>query len=239
MDSRRRLWYSQAQKPSLRALRSERSFGWRLMFYDLSRTLSPRTAVFPGDTPVSATQSLFVQRGDPCNLSSITMSVHAGTHVDAPRHNSDAGLGIDRVPLDVLIGPARVVTMTVQEAITLAAVQALDLTGVARLIVHTRGSDVPNDVFDHDLVYFTPEAAAWLGGQGLRLIGVDAPSVDPARSADLAAHLAFLRHDVLIVENLCLRGVPDGDYEIMALPLRIAESDGAPARVVLRTLASG
>ena len=209
------------------------------MFYDLSRTLSPRTAVFPGDTPVSVTQNLLLQQGDACNLSSITMSVHAGTHVDAPRHNSDAGVGIDRVPLDVLIGPARVVTIAVQDAITLAVVQALDLTGVTRLIVHTRGSDVPNDVFDHDLVYFTPEAAAWLGGQGLRLIGVDAPSVDPASSADLAAHLAFLRHDVLIVENLCLRGVPDGDYEIMALPLRIAESDGAPARVVLRTLASG
>lgn len=209
------------------------------MLYDLSRTLTPRTAVFPGDTPVSVTQNLLLQQGDACNLSSITMSVHAGTHVDAPRHNSDAGMGIDRVPLDVLIGPARVVTLAATDVIALADVQALDLVGVARLIVHTRGSDVPNDAFDHNLVYFTPDAAAWLGSQGLRLIGVDAPSVDPASSADLAAHLAFLHHDVVIVENLCLRDVPDGDYEMMALPLRIAESDGAPARVVLRTLASG
>ena len=209
------------------------------MFYDLSRALTPHIAVFPGDTPVSITQNLLLQQGDACNLSSITMSVHAGTHVDAPRHNSDAGLGIDRVPLDVLIGPARVVTLTVKEAITLADVASLDLTGVTRLIVHTRDSDVPNDVFDGDLVYFTPDAAAWLGRQGMRLIGTDAPSVDPVSSADLTAHLAFLRHDVVIVENLCLRHVPDGDYEVMALPLCIAESDGAPARVVLRTLSPG
>jgi arylformamidase len=209
------------------------------MFYDLSRTLTPRTAVFPGDTPVSVTQNLLLQQGDACNLSSITMSVHAGTHVDAPRHNSDAGMGIDRVPLDVLIGPVRVVTLAATDALALADVQALDLVGVTRLIVHTRDSDVPNDAFDHDLVYFTPDAAAWLGTQGVRLIGTDAPSVDPASSADLAAHLEFLRYDVVIVENLCLRDVPDGDYEMMALPLRIAESDGAPARVVLRTLAQG
>ncbi|MBK9234517.1 MAG: cyclase family protein [Anaerolineae bacterium] len=152
------------------------------------------------------------------------------------RHNSDAGPGIDRIPLDVLIGRARVVTLPVTNAITLADVQALDLAGVTRLLVHTRDSDVPDDVFDHDLVFFTPDAAAWLGDQGVRLIGTGAPSVDPVSSADLAAHQAFLRCAVVIVENLCLRAVPDGDYEVMALPLCIAESDGAPARVVLRTL---
>lgn len=206
------------------------------MFYDISRVLTPRTAVFPGDTPVSVTQSLFVQRGDSCNLSSITMSVHAGTHVDAPRHYSDAGPGIDGLPLTLLIGPARVVTLAVTAAITLAAVQALDLRGVTRLLVHTRDSDVPDDVFDHDLVYFTPDAAAWLGRQCVRLIGTDAPSVDPVASSELAAHHAFLRYDVIIIENLCLRDVPDGDYEVMALPLRLADGDGAPARVVLRTL---
>lgn len=206
------------------------------MFYDLSRVLTPRTAVFPGDTPVSVTQSLFVQRGDSCNLSSITMSVHAGTHMDAPRHYSDAGPGIDGVPLTLLIGPARVVTLAVTDAITLAAVQALDLRGVTRLLVHTRNSDVPDDVFDHDLVYFTPDAAAWLGRQGVRLIGTDAPSVDPVASSELAAHHAFLRYGVIIIENLCLREAPDGDYEVMALPLRLADGDGAPARVVLRTL---
>ncbi|MFZ2420613.1 MAG: cyclase family protein [Anaerolineae bacterium] len=207
-----------------------------MQFYDLSRPLTPRSAVFPGDTPVSLTHNLLLRQGDACNLSSITLSVHAGTHVDAPRHNSDAGPGIDRIPLDVLIGRARVVTLPVTNAITLADVQALDLAGVTRLLVHTRDSDVPDDVFDHDLVFFTPDAAAWLGDQGVRLIGTDAPSVDPVSSADLAAHRAFLRGAVVIVENLCLRAVPDGDYEVMALPLCIAESDGAPARVVLRTL---
>lgn len=215
------------------------------MLYDITRTLTPRTAVFPGDTPVSIVPTLQMRAGDSCNVTAIAMSAHAGTHVDAPRHYSDAGIGIDAVSLDVLIGPARVVTLNVPEVITIADLErTLQLTYPAsdsayatratRLLIHTRASDVPDDVWDDAFAYFDPQAADWLGANGVRLIGTDAPSVDPAASKDLPAHNAFLRHGVVIVENLCLRDVPDGEYELIALPLKIADNDAAPARVALR-----
>ncbi len=207
------------------------------MLYDITRALSPRTAVFPGDTPVAITPVMQMRNGDSCNVTSIAMSAHAGTHVDAPLHYGDGQPGIDDVGLDVLIGPARVVTLNVAEAITFDDLQqALGDAPFARLLIHTRASDVPNDVWQADFVYFEPAAAAWLGERGCRLIGTDAPSVDPAASLELPAHKAFLRGNVIIMENLCLKGVPDGAYELIALPLRIAGNDAAPARAVLRDL---
>jgi arylformamidase len=212
------------------------------MFYDITRTLTPHTAVFPGDTPVTIAPVMQMRNGDSCNVTSVAMSAHAGTHVDAPRHYNDAGAGIDSVSLDVLVGPARVATIEVG-TITVAELKrvmphASNATNhesrVTRLLIHTPSSDTPDDVWNPSFTYFTPEAADWLGANGVRLIGVDTPSVDPATSKDLPAHKAFLRHGVIIMENLCLRGVPDGDYELIALPLKIEDNDAAPARAILR-----
>jgi arylformamidase len=207
------------------------------MLYDITRALTPRTAVFPGDTPVAITPVMQMKAGDSCNVTSITMSAHAGTHIDAPLHYGDDQPGIDEVGLDVLIGPARVITLNVIDAITIDDLQhALGDIPFTRLLIHTRASDVPDDVWQPDFVYFDAEAAAWLGERGCRLIGTDAPSVDPATSRELPAHKAFLRGNIIIMENLCLKGVLDGMYELIALPLRIAGNDAAPARVVLRDL---
>lgn len=205
------------------------------MLYDITRTLTPGTAVFPGDTPVSITPIMRMREGTSVNVTSLTLSAHAGTHVDAPLHYSDDGIGIDAVPLEVLMGPAKVVTVDSTGAITVEDVQRA--TGgvlLPRLLIHTRASDTPDDVWDGSFPYFAQEAAEWLGANGIRLIGVDTPSVDAATSKPLPAHNTFLRHNVIIMENLCLRGVPDGDYELIALPLRIAGNDAAPARVILR-----
>lgn len=207
------------------------------MLYDITRALTPRTAVFPGDTPVAITPVMQMKAGDSCNVSSITMSAHAGTHVDAPLHYGEGEAGIDAVGLNVLIGPARVITLNVIDAITIDDLQAvLGDAPFTRLLIHTRASDVPNDVWQPEFVYFEPAAAEWLGERGCRLIGTDAPSVDPATSRELPAHKAFLRGNVIIMENVCMTGVPDGAYELIALPLRMAGNDAAPARVVLRTL---
>jgi arylformamidase len=210
-----------------------------MKLYDITRTLTPRTAVFPGDTPVAITPTMQMRNGDSANVTSLAMSAHAGTHVDAPRHYADDGEGIDGVSLDILIGPARVVTLDVREVITVHDLETIrqptpDSLPPIRLLIHTRASDAPDDVWSADFVYFTSEAAEWLGANGVQLIGTDAPSVDPATSKDLPAHRAFLKHDVIILENLCLRGVPDGDYELIALPLKIKDNDAAPARVILR-----
>jgi arylformamidase len=206
-----------------------------MMIYDITRPLSPRTAVFPGDVPVRIAPTMRMQDGDPCNVTAITLSTHAGTHLDAPRHCSDTGDGVDAIPLDVLLGPARVISLAAEAMITTADLQRA-LEGQpfpARLLIHTPASERPEDVWLSAFASFTPEAAEWLGAHGLRLIGTDAPSVDSAESKDLPAHQAFLRYGVFILENICLRNVPDGDYELVALPLRLVDGDAAPARVVL------
>jgi arylformamidase len=217
------------------------------MIYDISRALTPRTAVFPGDTSVVITPVARMCEGASCNVTAITMSAHAGTHVDAPRHYFDDGYGVDAISLDVLIGRCRVVTI-LDEVISIKAIQkALSvmtdtLNSLSqyptpnRLIIHTRSSETPNDVWDANFAHFEPDAADWLGEIGVRLIGTDAPSVDPATSKALPAHKMFLKHDIIIVENLCLLGVPDGEYELIALPVNIYDNDAAPARVVLRSL---
>jgi arylformamidase len=207
------------------------------MFYDITRTLTPRTAVFPGDTPVSIAPVMQMRNGNSCNVTALTMSAHAGTHVDAPLHYSDDGIGIDAVRLDVLMGPARVVTVEttgeITEEMLRAALPTPHSTFPARLLLHTPASAVPNDVWQPAFAHFSAQAAHWLGANGVRLIGVDTPSVDYVSSKELPAHKTFLRHNVIIMENLCLTDVPDGDYDLIALPLRIAGNDAAPARVVL------
>lgn len=203
------------------------------MLYDISRPLTPRTAVFPGDTAVSIQPVAEMRRGASCNVSAITLSTHAGTHIDAPRHYSDEAAGIDATPPDVFIGPARVITLDCA-FVGRADLERHDLRGVKRLIIHTRASKVPNDRWEPDFAYFAPEAAEYLGQLGVILIGSDAPSVDPADSKPLPAHKTFLRHNVAIMENLNLTGVPDGDYELIALPISIVDCDAAPARAILR-----
>ncbi len=206
-----------------------------MMIYDITRPLSPRTAVFPGDVPVRIAPTMQMRNGDACNVTAITLSTHAGTHVDAPRHYSDEGCGVDAIPLDVLIGPARVISLAAETTVTMADLRhALERRPFpARLLIHTSASEQPEDVWSAAFSAFAPDAAEWLGASGLRLIGTDAPSVDPAESKDLPAHRAFLRHGVFILENICLRDVPDGDYELIALPLRLVDGDAAPARAVL------
>ena len=203
------------------------------MIYDITRPLSPHTVVFPGDPPVTVTPVLQIRHGDPCNVSSIAMSVHAGTHVDAPRHYADGAPGVDALDVETLTGVARVVTFGRGGPILPDDVQAMNLRGARRLIIHTPASQSPPGVFDPSFAWFTPEAADWLGAAGVRLIGTDAPSVDEASSLDLPAHHVFLKHGTLIVENLDLRGVPDGEYFLVALPLKIVDGDAAPARVIL------
>ena len=210
------------------------------MIYDITRTLSPQTPVFPGDPPVVITPVARIAGGDSCNVSAISMSVHAGTHMDAPLHYADGAPGIDAVDVRSLIGPARVVSLPGVKAITPEVMRGAlsgSLAGMA-LLIHTRASDTRSGdstagPFDPAFAHFTPQAAEWLGAAGARLIGTDTPSVDAADSVDLAAHRAFNRAGLYIIENLLLRGVPDGAYQLIALPLKIAGADGAPARVIL------
>ncbi|HQV68971.1 MAG TPA: cyclase family protein [Thermoflexales bacterium] len=205
------------------------------MIYDITRPLKPDTAVFPGDTPVRFSTVLRLADGASCNLSAISMTAHAGTHVDGECHYDDASAGVDAVPLEVLIGLARVITLPDDmPVITRAWLQTHNLRGVKRLLLHTKNSAAPDDVFDVNFPYFEPDAAEYLGEIGVRLICTDCPSVDKSDAKTLIAHAGFFKHHVFIAENVQLTGIADGEYELVILPLKLAGRDGAPARAILR-----
>ncbi len=204
--------------------------------YDITRTLSPTLAVWPEDTPFSIQQVLDLQRGDSVNLTTLTLSAHTGTHTDAPWHVAAEGAHPADLPLEPYLGPARVVSIARQRGgMVPADFAAYDLRGVQRLLIRTWVSDLPDEAWPDDFPYPTVELIDWLAAQGLLLLGVDVPSMDAFESHDLPSHRRLLQHGIYWLETLCLHGVPDGLYELIALPLKIAGACGSPVRAVLRS----
>jgi arylformamidase len=205
--------------------------------YDISRTISPALAVWPGDTPFSFEQVLDIQQGESVNLTTLTLSAHTGTHADAPWHYDQEGAHPADLPLEPYIGPARVVTLMRQRGgIIPSDFAGSDLSGVRRLLIHTWASDLPDDAWPDDFPYPTVELIDWLAAQSVLLLGVDMPSVDAFDSTDLPCHHRLKQHGMANLEMLRLKDVPDGDYELIALPLKIAGVCGSPLRAVLRPL---
>lgn len=204
--------------------------------YDITRTLSPSIAVWPGDTPFAVKTLLRLAHGDAANLTTLTMSSHTGTHVDAPYHFVDADLTMEQVPLDIYVGPAAVATVQKPAGpLTVDDFPGLDWGRVKRLLVHSVASDQPIDQFLAEYIYPSVELADFMGQQGIILFGSDAASMDAVDSKVLVGHRALRRNGVAILENLALTGVPDGEYELIALPLKIQGGDGSPVRAILRT----
>lgn len=212
-----------------------------MTYHDLSLPLSARLPVWPGDPPVSVIRSSSLDRGDPSNVSRLDLGSHTGTHVDAPLHFEPGGAPVDRLPLDVLIGPARLVEMDSNEKISGKDVEGLDLRGVTRLIFKTKNCRFWSDpgifsTFRTDYIYLAEDAARRLVEKGMRLVGVDYLSVESFSNKSFSTHHALLRAGVVILEGLNPSAVPPGDYDLIALPMRIEGGDGAPARVILKTL---
>jgi arylformamidase len=207
------------------------------MIIDISRTLSPAIAVWPGDTPFSLSTSLSLAGGAIVNLTTLTLSAHTGSHIDAPYHFQQAGATVEALSLEPYWGPAQVVTVSQEEGGLLPeAFAGYDLRRAPRLLVRSACSEMDPGVFPSAFVYPTPELAAILSQQGVILYGSDAPSMDAADSKTLAGHHALAAHDVAILEGLDLSRVADGLYELVALPLKIAGGDGSPVRAALRAL---
>lgn len=203
--------------------------------YDITRTLSPVIAVWPGDTPFSTEIIMAMNRGESVNLTTLTLSSHTGTHVDADFHFFNTGRTIEQMPLAAYVGPATVVTVPRPAGpLTLSDFPGLDWGRVQRLLVHSAASDQPVDQFPTDIVYPSPELADWLGRHGALLFGSDAPSMDALDSQTLPGHNALRRNGIAILEGLLFNDVPDGEYELIALPLKIAGGDGSPVRAILR-----
>ncbi|RME50214.1 MAG: arylformamidase [Caldilineae bacterium] len=204
---------------------------------DITRPVTPDLQVWPGDTPYSATYVMRLAAGDSCNVSAITMSAHTGSHADAPYHFVEDGPRMAEMPLDAYMGPATVIDLTqaLPEGgpILPEHLAGVDLDRIERLLVKSRTSFVPHHEWDRKTVYLAVETAHLLGAHGVRLFGTDAPSVDHQDSLTLDAHKALHRRGVVILENLYLRDVAPGDYELIALPLKL-DNDGSPVRAVLR-----
>jgi arylformamidase len=209
---------------------------------DVSVMLKSGMLHWPGDPPVTIERVRAMDRGDSVNLSRITMGVHSGTHVDAPVHFlGGAAVGIDRIPFDPLVGNARIIAIAATES-----VRERDLAGHAieqgeRILLRTRNSIdrlLRRDSFDEAFVYLEEDAARFLADRKIKTLGVDYLSVGGYRKNGRAVHRILLEAGICVIEGLDLAGVLPGLYEMICLPIKILDADGAPARVILRKIGS-
>jgi arylformamidase len=204
-------------------------------FIDVSVPLDAQLATYPHNTPFTLEAIKRIARGDSSNVSTLHMSAHAGTHVDAPRHFFDDRPGTEALPLDLLIGRARVIELGTRAAITAEDLQPFDLAGDVRVLIKTRNSQFwGSPDFHEDYVGVAGSGATWLVEHGVKVVGVDYLSVEQFKNVGKPAHHILLGGGVVVIEGLDLRDVDPGVYEMICLPLRVVASDGAPARVVLR-----
>ncbi len=204
--------------------------------WDISPPVDARSPVFPGDTPYSQTWAAQIAPGCPVNVSAITLSPHVGAHADAPLHYDPQGAAVGALDLAPFIGPCRVIHAL--QARTLVQAKHLqhalhDLP--ARVLVRTR-QQFPLLQFDAQLTALAPSTVELLADLGVQLVGTDSASIDPADSKTLPSHQAIRQHGLRVLENLLLNDVPEGDYELIALPLKLMTADASPVRAVLRQL---
>jgi arylformamidase len=206
-----------------------------MMLIDVSLPLDATLPTYPGNTPFSLEAIKRIARGDSSNVSTLHMSAHCGTHVDAPRHFFDAASGTDALPLEMLIGRARVIEVISRAGITAEDLAAMDFSEDVRLLIKTRNSRIWGDAgFHTDYVGVTESGAKHLVAHGVKVVGVDYLSVEVFKTPGAPAHHVLLGAGTIVIEGLNLRDVEPGIYEMFCLPLRVVGSDGAPARVVLR-----
>jgi arylformamidase len=203
--------------------------------YDISLTLRARMPVYPGEPTPLLEPTTQMERGDSYNVSRLTLSTHTGTHIDAPLHFLAGGTPVDQLPVDVLVGPALVVEMPVEQEITAADLEAAAIPpGTERILFKTRNSRLLDDEdFRRDFVYLTLDAARWLVERGVRLLAIDYLSVEKMDAQPNVVHQTLLRAGVVIVEGADLRRVAPGPYLLACLPLKIEGADGSPVRAVL------
>jgi arylformamidase len=206
-------------------------------YYDISLNLSPETVRWVGAPALEFVERRRINRGDSTNASAVSMSVHAGTHLDAPFHFIPDGATIDALPLERFIGPALVHAVDAERYITEEHVRAIDLGQATRVLFKTRNSGLLREpAYDPHFVAFSLGAARALVDRGVSLVGLDYLSVAHA-DEQVPVHRAFLDHDVILLEGIDLSAVEPGTYELICFPLRLRGSDGAPCRAVLRDLA--
>jgi arylformamidase len=202
---------------------------------DVSVPLDATLPTYPHNTPFSLEPVKRLARGDSSNVSTLHMSAHCGTHVDAPRHFFDDGPGTEALPLDLLMGRVRVIQVTSRTGITAEDLAGQDFSEDVRILIKTRNSLLWGTAeFRTDYIGVTESGARHLVAHGIKLVGVDYLSVEQFSTPGAPAHHVLLGAGTIVIEGLNLRDVEPGLYDLCCLPLRIVGSDGAPARGVLR-----
>jgi arylformamidase len=204
--------------------------------WDISPPVAPGSPVFPGDTPYEQQWSATLAPGCPVNVSRMTLSPHVGAHADAPLHYDPEGASIGTVDLEPYLGPCRVIHAIGQGPLVQwqhlqHAVRELP----PRVLVRTY-ERMPVDRWDDQLAAYAPETIEKLAALGVKLVGIDTASIDPAQSKTLDSHQVIRMLGLRVLENLVLDDVPEGDYELIALPLKLMTADASPVRAVLRQL---
>lgn len=204
-----------------------------MRIFDISRKLENGMPVWPGDTAFQFEVSWPMEESGSVNVGRLELSTHTGTHVDAPFHFDNTGKRIIELDLSLYIGPARVIDMIGKESICAADLNGIDLDGCKRVLFRTLAWKNPT-VFPENIPYIDPDLAPLLASKGVKLIGLDVPSVDPIDSKELPAHHSLNDNGIHILESLMLEEIEPGDYELIALPLPLVEGDGSPVRAILR-----
>ena len=202
---------------------------------DISQPLKRGVPVWPGDTEFSFELAWTKEESGSVNVGRIAMSTHTGTHIDAPFHFEDDGSKVIELDPTVYVGPARLIDLPEVKSIGAEDLKGHVPEGISRVLIRT-GSWRDRNRFPENITYLRPDAAPFLADRGVRLVGVDVPSVDPIDSKVLRAHHALHACGVHILEGLVLDKVEPGDYELLSLPLPLQGSDGSPVRAILRTL---
>jgi arylformamidase len=205
--------------------------------WDISPPVHAAAPVFPGDARYEQRWAASIGPGCPVNVATLTLSPHTGAHADAPLHYDANGAAVGALDLTPYLGPCRVI-----HAIGVAPlvewrhiVHAIDPTLPPRVLVRTY-ERMPAERWDEALTAYAPETIEALADRGVALVGIDTASIDPAASKTLASHQVIRRRGLRVLENLVLDAVPEGDYELIALPLKLTSADASPVRAVLRAL---
>ncbi|SFB13951.1 MULTISPECIES: arylformamidase [unclassified Bacillus (in: firmicutes)] len=202
---------------------------------DISQPLDHKVATWPGDTPFHYKVSWSMEESGSVNVGQVTMSTHTGTHIDAPFHFDNEGKRVIDLDVNLYIGPAKVIHLNDVTSIRVADLEKLDLQNVTRLLIRT-GAWQNRSIFPAEIPPVESGVAEFLGKMGIRLLGLDLPSVDELDSKELPAHHELASNGLHILEGLVLDEIEVGDYELVALPLPLVEGDGSPVRAVLRKI---
>jgi arylformamidase len=207
-----------------------------MTLYDISLTISNDLPVWPGDQPVRLERTSDMQQGALVTLSRLMSTVHVGTHLDAPKHFVRDGYGVDQIDLNQLIGPCLVIDLPDVPSIDAEALEGASIpVGTTRLLCRTRNSQIwvrGERAFQTNFVAIQPSGAQWLVDRGIRLVGVDYLSVGEFEGG-IPTHEILLSNNVIPVEGLYLAHVTPGEYQLICLPLKLKDCDGAPVRAVL------